>query len=378
MLLSADRSGHMITAVFLENFKSFGEQQHAPLQPITVLVGPNNSGKSNFLSVFEFIRAGLTESIEQRREVLREVSHRPPVSDRPLLVQWESGEARANFEIAVQGKPKVILERLFQPGSDWVREADHPSWKPQSKSGVPNIGVPDGLLLTSREAARQIREPSFERLFSPIEGCRMVKLSLDALRRPAPVVAEPALDLEGAGLAAVLGFWRGASDPKAQELDDFLARSMPEIRRAIVKPGPAPGTQQVWVRQQDGEEFPATEVADGVLFAIGLAAHAILAGSESLLLVEEPEQCIHPRRLGDVVDLFRRVVSERMCQIIIATHSPILLDEFRDEPECILLFRRGPGGTLVNPLTKFPTLVDSLRDVRPGELLAQGFFNEAA
>jgi AAA15 family ATPase/GTPase len=44
----------MIRSITLQNFKSFGESQTVPLEPITVLVGPNNSGKSNFMSVGRF------------------------------------------------------------------------------------------------------------------------------------------------------------------------------------------------------------------------------------------------------------------------------------------------------------------------------------
>lgn len=56
----------MLTSITLQNFKSFGEAQTVPLEPITVLVGPNNSGKSNFMSVGRFMRnaqVGLGDAI---------------------------------------------------------------------------------------------------------------------------------------------------------------------------------------------------------------------------------------------------------------------------------------------------------------------------
>jgi AAA15 family ATPase/GTPase len=46
----------MLKSITLQNFKSFGDAQEVPLEPITVLVGPNNSGKSNLLSLGNFIR----------------------------------------------------------------------------------------------------------------------------------------------------------------------------------------------------------------------------------------------------------------------------------------------------------------------------------
>jgi len=46
----------MLTSITLQNFKSFGEEQTIPLRPITVLVGPNNSGESSLVSLGRFVR----------------------------------------------------------------------------------------------------------------------------------------------------------------------------------------------------------------------------------------------------------------------------------------------------------------------------------
>ena len=46
----------MLSSITLQNYRSFGNVQKIPLEPISILVGPNNSGKSNFLSIGEFVR----------------------------------------------------------------------------------------------------------------------------------------------------------------------------------------------------------------------------------------------------------------------------------------------------------------------------------
>ncbi len=45
----------MIREITLQNYKGFGASTVVPLEPITVLVGANNSGKSNFISVGRFL-----------------------------------------------------------------------------------------------------------------------------------------------------------------------------------------------------------------------------------------------------------------------------------------------------------------------------------
>lgn len=305
----------MITSITLENFKSFGERQTVPLQPITVLVGPNNSGKSCFISIGEFI----TDRFELRTNSSPFLTHRPPQGDGEINVYWSDGDT----------SPQAWID----------------------------------LRATGRSTAL------------PFLKSRVVKLSIDALRSDAPVTPDPKLEPSGANLPAVLGLWRGFDPDRAQRLDEFIRKCLPEIKRVLV--APEQGKQRLWVEQVDGEKFDVHHVSDGVLFFIGLAMNIIDVEPGAILFIEEPEQSLHPRRLFDIVEQLRRSVAEFGCQFVIATHSPVLLNAFRDEPEAIVLFRRGEHGTVVKSLADVPLLVDALRKADPGDLLANGFFNDA-
>jgi len=217
-----------------------------------------------------------------------------------------------------------------------------------------------GLDLICKSIER-VDAPDIRGVFYPLMRSKEVKLMVPALVRDAEVVPEPRLGSDGSNIPVVLGLWR--------------RRCLPELRHVLVKPSPASGQQRLWVQQTDGEMFDAGHVSDGVLCFIALAMHAIEAEPGSVLFVEEPEQCVHPRRIEMIVNLFRQIVTEHGCQIIVVTHSPTLLDEFRDEPEAIVLFRRGEKGTQVRQLAQLPTLLDALRDAEPGEMLANGFFD---
>jgi predicted ATPase len=172
-----------------------------------------------------------------------------------------------------------------------------------------------------------------------------------------------------------LALWRGAEPEKSEQLDKFLSECMPSVKHALVKPAPKPSFQRLWIQQADKELFDARHISDGALFFIGLAMQIIAVEEGSTVFIEEPEQSIHPRKLSDIVNLLRRVVEERGCQFVIATHSPVLLNEFRDEPEAIVLFCRGENGTRVKPLSGIPELKDALAKSDPGAMFADGFFN---
>ena len=83
----------MLTSITLRNFKSFGEEQTIPLQPITVLVGPNNSGKSNLVSLGRFVRnavMGGAESAFKEEGGAGFVFHRPALPDSlDLSISWK-------------------------------------------------------------------------------------------------------------------------------------------------------------------------------------------------------------------------------------------------------------------------------------------------
>jgi predicted ATPase len=218
----------------------------------------------------------------------------------------------------------------------------------------------------------------FAPVLAPMVLSREVKLTIPALRKDAPVVASPHLAGDGSGMPAVLGLWRGSNFDRARELDDFMRSCLPEISHVLVKPGPVPGEQRLWVQQTDGEQFDAAHVSDGVLSFLALAMHAIDSEPGALLFIEEPEQSIHPRRIHQLFDLLRTIVFNRKSQIVLVTHSPVLLHELRDDPEAILLFQRDEAnGTRVDPLTRFPDLMEALetRKADPGNMLVDGFLN---
>ncbi|RKG57100.1 hypothetical protein D7X30_20350 [Corallococcus sp. AB011P] len=368
----------MIESITLRNFKSFGEQQTIPLEPITVLVGPNNSGKSNFMSVARFLTnsmvADVPTAISQEGEFF---FHQPRAPEDFCHIEW-AGHQGAYF-IRPSPKPGVSIE--YEGFEDPGRElsfyrSNHNDLVNGQLDGQHKV---DGARMLVRQTSlmTDLQGERLVPLVKPFVHSKTIKLSLSALRSDAEVVFHPVIGLDGRGLAAVLGLWRGAVPEKVDALNGFLTRCLPEIKDVLVRPAPVPGHQRLWFRQKDGFEFDAEHVSDGVLAFTALAMHALSAEPGQLLCIEEPEQSIHPKRLRELVDLLKDIVRERGCQFIIATHSTVLLNSFRDEPEAILLFRRSDKGTRVKRLSDVPELVETLQQTPPGDLLETGAFSTA-
>jgi len=368
--------GFMIQSISLQNFKSFGELQTVPLEPITVLVGPNNSGKSNFMSVGRFIA---NSAVASAKEALRQeggskfLLHRPLVQEAPCTIGWSTSDGSYVTKLAPIGLP---IEETFEHTDPTRSFSRHRSSVVFGNEGVGTVQDAREFMVHSLNGPDE-SAGAFERVWESLANAETIKLSLASLRADSEVIPQPVLGPDGRGLAAVLGLWRGAMPEKAEALEHFLARCLPEIQNVFVRPAPTPGHQRLWFNQKDGQQFDSEHVSDGVLAFTALAMHAISAEEGQLFFIEEPEQSIHPKRLRELVDLLKDIVRERKCQFVIATHSTVLLNAFRDEPEAILLFRRSETGTRVKRLSDVPELLELLQQTPPGDLLETGAFSTA-
>jgi hypothetical protein len=377
----------MIKSITLQNYRSFGAKQTIPLEPITVLVGPNNSGKSSFISVRRLVQ----ETIDRQNRGKSAwpddpyLLHRPPAADGSFHLGWVSDVGGYGTSLRATQLEQVESEWLrhnelgdawklkkgARPGSNAIQYHDEyhdvvgSNWEPSPFLGMHRMSSP-----------RDPKLKPFAEVLRPLIEAREVKLSLGALRTDALFENKPKLGPNGSNMASIVSLWRSSHPERAEALDAIMRKSIPEIRHVLAMPAPEGQAYRLWFRQTNDEMFDAFHVSDGVLLFTALAMHAIDAGPGSVIFLEEPEHSIHPTRLHNIVELLRRMVQEKGCQFVIATHSPVLLTEFRDEPEAILLFRRGEQGTLVTQLSEVPRLVDALRKADPGEMLANGFFND--
>jgi len=394
----------MLISLTLRNYKSFGEEQRVPLSPITLLVGPNNSGKSCLMSVGRFVSRllGSPPSDGLKSALAREgghdaVFHRPLVLDddgqERLSLGWELdrvgsyttewtchrdlSEIRQTAETFSGTDAANVLSAYVQRPAEENAHYRLQDWVPSTHT--PCAGLRVGWSV-GNELVRAVA--------SPFARSRLVRLTPGALRMALSERAEPKLEDDGTGLALVVKEWRSAHPPRAQQLDDFMKKCIPEIGfigvRSVAQASPyanrgaEPETvQRLFIEQTDGERFDADLLSDGVLAFIALAVIAIEAEPGAVIFLEEPEHSIHPRRIGELVDLLRAVSQARQSQFVLATHSPVLIDAMRDEPEAILLFRRSDQGTQVRPLSDVPELVEAMSDVPPGLMLADGFFDRA-
>ena len=106
-----------------------------------------------------------------------------------------------------------------------------------------------------------------------------------------------------------------------------------------------------------------------MLFFLALVHHP---RRPNLILLEEPENGIHPRRLAEIIRVLRTILNgnnpEHIPQIVLSTHSPYLLDSIDLRTDQVLVFRRQEDGNRTIEAADADRLKLFLEDFMLGEV----------
>lgn len=128
------------------------------------------------------------------------------------------------------------------------------------------------------------------------------------------------------------------------------------------------GTVQVFFHE-GRFTVPATRLSDGTLRYLCLLAILCHPNPPPLVCIEEPELGLHPDVLPTLADLLKEA-SERT-QIVVTTHSDVLVDALTDRPETVLVVEKTAGGTMLKRLDA-QKLKPWLEKYRLGQLWTRG------
>jgi predicted ATPase len=334
-----------ISRVRLKNYKSIAECD-VRLGPLTFLIGPNGTGKSNFLDALAFLaRAVATtpyEAISDRggfREVLRRVPEPPDKLRMAIEFSVPGGEGRDDdrgsyeFEIAQPLGPgernfEVVHEQCTLYLGDEVegfraeRGVIRATWLPDREAVI----QPDRLFLQAADLPH-----SFASLFVGLREMRFYNFDLEVLRTPHRPATGAVLGRYGEGLGDVLDALKNGYPNYKRRLDAYLRAVLPGA--ASIERDFAGSYVTVLLRTFfDGNpgqyEFGPEAMSDGTMRAAALLAALFqpwaLEGRVPLVGIEEPEIALHPAAAGVLFDALTEA-SEHV-QVVATSQSPDLLD----------------------------------------------------
>jgi len=160
-------------------------------------------------------------------------------------------------------------------------------------------------------------------------------------------------------------------DDAFHKIVEDLRRLFPTIRGLRLRVV-SESTKILEIELTRGERVPAQFMSEGLLYYLAFAAVRYLEPT-SILLVEEPENGLHPIRVGEVMRMLREI--SRTTQVLVATHSPLVVNELSGE-EVTLVTRDPERGTQVRRLSETPNFAERSKVYALGELwlsYANGF-----
>lgn len=215
--------------------------------------------------------------------------------------------------------------------------------------------------------------PDFDELRRELGGWRHYYLDpAVAMRQPQPPREVTDIGPSGEHLAPFLfrlkGTREGAS--RFQAVRRALQAAIPTIETLDVDLDRERGTLDLQVKQQ-GRSYSSRVLSEGTLRILSLCAISANPWLQSLVAFEEPENGVHPARIGLVADLLWNLATSPGRQVVVTTHSPAFLAELfarqRQRPDVLHVIRcQEHGGK---------TRLDQFTD--PGPLFANDAVREA-
>ncbi|MGE5192097.1 MAG: AAA family ATPase, partial [Deltaproteobacteria bacterium] len=129
------------------------------------------------------------------------------------------------------------------------------------------------------------------------------------------------------------------------------------------------GTVEVFLTEGDFT-IPAGRLSDGTLRYLCLLAILCDPDPPALVCIEEPELGLHPDMLPKIADLL--VGASERTQLVVTTHSDILVDAMSEHPESVVVVEKHDGKTELKRLEATDELRQWLDKYRLGQLWIRG------
>ena len=345
----AKAKGKMLrfTHIKLGNWRNFA-QVDVDLERRGFLIGPNASGKSNFLDVFRFLSdlvsvgGGFQEAVRKRGGVssLRCLAARR-YSDIVLCICVGSDENLHAWEYELHfsqdnlRRPIVKFERVARNGSDILKRLD-------DKDKL------DSERLKQTYIEQVYANQPFREVANFFSTVRYLHIVPQLVRDPDRSIGRREDPFGGNFLEHIAGTPDKTRNSRLKRIVNALRVAVPQLKELElwrdVRGTPHLRGKHVHWRPQ-GAWQTEDQFSDGTLRLLGLL-WATLDGYGPLLL-EEPELSLHPEVIRFIPQMFARIQGRSGRQVLISTHSSDLLrDDGIGLDEALLLQPSGEGTTV--------------------------------
>lgn len=344
--------------ITISGFKSFHpDGQTIPIDNITILLGANGSGKSNLVSFFKMLGYATTNALQvfigengYASSLLYYGSKRTPKLTAELFFSDENADDKYSFTLAhAAGDTLIFTEETIYckyPGKE----------KPFLITFDPGVKE-SGLYKEAKEPSKTTCRVIYQ-LLKSIQVFQFHDTSKESrIRNSGYINDNKYLRSDGGNLAAFLYAMKinPSNDTYYQRIVRYIRQVMPQFGDFVLEPSALNENNIMlnWHELNDNHLFGPHQLSDGSLRFMAIAV-LLLQPPEMLppiIVIDEPELGLHPSAISSLAGMIKN--ASLNSQIIIATQSPRLIDEFN--PHDIVVVERDK--------LKRATIIKQLNDI---------------
>lgn len=300
--------GQQLTKIHIKGYKSLKDVA-VELGNLTVLIGANGSGKSNFIGVFRFLR----HLVEQRLQV---------------TVQ-EAGGAERLLHYGSRETPELTLNLNFPPHVYQLK------LKPSENDGffIEQETVGDATLTTGAlESTLGQQKPEVYQFINSWRVYHFHDTSQHAaVKKHCRLNDNLFLREDAANLAAFLYRMQVETPKHYERIVKTIQLVVPMFKDFLLRPNTfnSEMTRLEWRDKHSDYIFTAADLSDGSLRFMCIAVLLLQPNRPELILLDEPELGLHPSAISILAGLLRKTA--HLSQLIISTQSAALVSEFEAE-----------------------------------------------
>lgn len=386
---------YCISELYIDNFKVFHDFRIIFSDPITAIVGDNASGKSSILQAIAFLKyccISTTDAYLKDRSVsVEDIVSRVLPKNQKIISFNISLKKRNNPNDAIvwyisffadKTNKKIILRKeevsIFDKKQEhlllYYTQSNSYRWDEKQERSE---GIASGEYFSSQIAfIDEKRSAQFPHLYA-IKKFFMESEPLDLLTpknmRKSARGQERSLGDSGEKLPNLI--YKLNNEEKDQLLTS-LNKVLPNM--ASVRSVRSGSGKAGWAHLEITEKFKehpitvqAGGISDGTLRLVALFALPFLKKRGGCILLDEVEDGINAENLQVLLEILRRYAEENHQQIIMTTHSTVLLDYLK--PEAIrCLYRRSDGCAECVAFEDLSDVKEKLSYLYPGEIILNG------